>query len=216
MHHAVAAGDVDTVLSRGQEAARQAAQAGSHRQALAHYEQVVPHLALLSIAVCATAWRDRIVPWGDDALLEAKVREVGHHLVLVGPYSRFEWHHPGPALFYVLAVPYRIFGSQSFALNVAALLIATGSVVLIAWLVWRRVGAGAVWWTMALIGIYLWALGPDVLRTPWNPWITILPLLAVVMLVWSVLGGSTSAYPRRPCSGPSSCRATSGSRGRWA
>ena len=47
VHHAVAAGDIDTVLSRGQEAARQAARAGSHRQALAHYEQVVPHLALL-------------------------------------------------------------------------------------------------------------------------------------------------------------------------
>ena len=47
VHHAVAAGDVDIVLSRGQEAARQAARAGSHRQALAHYEQVVPHLALL-------------------------------------------------------------------------------------------------------------------------------------------------------------------------
>ena len=50
VHHAVAAGDVDTVLSRGQEAARQAARAGSHRQALAHYEQVVPHLAAAGAA----------------------------------------------------------------------------------------------------------------------------------------------------------------------
>lgn len=150
---------------------------------------------LLAAVACATAYRDRIVPWGDDALLEAKVREVGHHLVLVGPYSRFQWHHPGPALFYLLAVPYRILGSQPFALNVGALLVATASIALIGWLVWRRVGAGAVWWTMAVTGIYLWALGPDVLRTPWNPWITILPLLALVMLVWSVLGGSTSAYP---------------------
>jgi DNA-binding CsgD family transcriptional regulator/tetratricopeptide (TPR) repeat protein len=48
VHHAVAAGDVDTVLSKGQEAARQAARAGSHRQALAHYEQVVAHLSLLA------------------------------------------------------------------------------------------------------------------------------------------------------------------------
>ncbi len=150
---------------------------------------------LVAAVACATVYRDRIVPWGDDALLEAKVREVGHHLVLVGPYSRFQWHHPGPALFYLLAVPYRILGSQSFALNVGALLVATASTVLIAWLVWRRVGAGAVWWTMALIGIYLWALGPEVLRTPWNPWITILPLLALIMLVWSVLGGSTAAFP---------------------
>jgi DNA-binding CsgD family transcriptional regulator/tetratricopeptide (TPR) repeat protein len=44
VHHAVAAGDVATVLHSGQEAARQAARAGSHRQALAHYEQVVKHL----------------------------------------------------------------------------------------------------------------------------------------------------------------------------
>ena len=49
---------------------------------------------------------------------------------------------------------------------------------------------------MAVIGIYLWALGPDVVRTPWNPWITILPLLALVMLVWSVLGGSCERVSR--------------------
>jgi hypothetical protein len=150
---------------------------------------------LVAAVACATAYRDRIVPWGDDALLEAKVREVGHHLVLLGPYSRFQWHHPGPALFYALAAPYRLLGSGSFALNVSALLIAAASIALIGWLVWQRLGVTAVWWTSAVIGLYLWALGPDVLRTPWNPWITILPLLALVMLVWSALGGSFSAYP---------------------
>ena len=55
VHHAVAAGDVDTVLSKGQEAARQAARAGSHRQALAHYEQVVKHLSLLAPPRCRRA-----------------------------------------------------------------------------------------------------------------------------------------------------------------
>jgi tetratricopeptide (TPR) repeat protein len=44
VHHAVAAGDVDTILAHGPAAAREAAQAGSHRQALAHYEHVVAHL----------------------------------------------------------------------------------------------------------------------------------------------------------------------------
>jgi ATP/maltotriose-dependent transcriptional regulator MalT len=48
MHHAVAAGDVNIVLSSGQEAARKAARAGSHRQALAHWEQVVQHLDALA------------------------------------------------------------------------------------------------------------------------------------------------------------------------
>jgi DNA-binding CsgD family transcriptional regulator/tetratricopeptide (TPR) repeat protein len=44
VHHAVAAGDVETVLMHGPAAAREAARAGSHRQALAHYEQVASHV----------------------------------------------------------------------------------------------------------------------------------------------------------------------------
>ena len=43
MHHAVEARDVETILAVGPSAAREAAQAGSHRQALAHLEAVVPH-----------------------------------------------------------------------------------------------------------------------------------------------------------------------------
>jgi ATP/maltotriose-dependent transcriptional regulator MalT len=47
VHHAVAAGDVDTILSRGPAAAREAAHAGAHGQALAHYEHVVEHIDAL-------------------------------------------------------------------------------------------------------------------------------------------------------------------------
>ena len=44
MHHAVEAHDVETIVAVGPAAAREAAQAGSHRQALAHSESVLPHL----------------------------------------------------------------------------------------------------------------------------------------------------------------------------
>jgi DNA-binding CsgD family transcriptional regulator/tetratricopeptide (TPR) repeat protein len=44
MHHAVEAGDVETIVAVGPAAAREAAQAGSHRQALAHFESVLPHV----------------------------------------------------------------------------------------------------------------------------------------------------------------------------
>lgn len=43
LHHAVAAGDVGAVLAHGPTAARQAAAAGAHRQALSHYRQVLGH-----------------------------------------------------------------------------------------------------------------------------------------------------------------------------
>jgi DNA-binding CsgD family transcriptional regulator/tetratricopeptide (TPR) repeat protein len=47
VHHAVLAGDVATVLARATAAAREAAHAGSHRQALAHYQHVVAYLDAL-------------------------------------------------------------------------------------------------------------------------------------------------------------------------
>jgi ATP/maltotriose-dependent transcriptional regulator MalT len=48
MHHAVQAGDVDTIVAVGPEAALEAAQAGSHRQALAHIRSVLPYAGRLS------------------------------------------------------------------------------------------------------------------------------------------------------------------------
>ena len=44
MHHAVEARDFATVVAVGPAAAREAADAGSHRQALAHFESVLPYV----------------------------------------------------------------------------------------------------------------------------------------------------------------------------
>ena len=49
LHHAAQAGDVETLLAEGPAAAREAARAGSHRQALAHFEAVVPHADRLAL-----------------------------------------------------------------------------------------------------------------------------------------------------------------------
>ena len=47
LHHAAEAGDVATLLEEGPAAAREAARAGSHRQALAHFEAVMAHAGRL-------------------------------------------------------------------------------------------------------------------------------------------------------------------------
>src|SRR6266566_7457995 len=63
----------------------------------------------------------RWTPAGDWALLELRTRSVGGaHTPLLGPYSRFGWNHPAPALFLVLAVPYRLLGSRPDGFLVAA------------------------------------------------------------------------------------------------
>jgi DNA-binding CsgD family transcriptional regulator/tetratricopeptide (TPR) repeat protein len=72
MHHAVAAGDVEAVLAIGPEAAREAARAGAHRQALAHLEAVVPHAARLPAAEQAAALDD----YGWELYNAARFREA--------------------------------------------------------------------------------------------------------------------------------------------
>ena len=49
VHHAVQADDVDIVLTYAPRAAREAAQAGSHRQALAGFRAVLPHAGRLGV-----------------------------------------------------------------------------------------------------------------------------------------------------------------------
>jgi ATP/maltotriose-dependent transcriptional regulator MalT len=72
MHHAVAAGDVDTVLAVGPQAAREAARAGAHRQALAHLEAVVPYAARLAPAEQAAVLDD----YGWELYSAARFREA--------------------------------------------------------------------------------------------------------------------------------------------
>jgi len=47
VHHAVQAADAGTIISHAPRAAREAVEAGSHRQALAHFEAALPHAGRL-------------------------------------------------------------------------------------------------------------------------------------------------------------------------
>jgi len=58
VHHAVQAGDLDTILGSGPAAAREAAAASAHRQALAHYAAVVRHAQRLGAAERATLFEE--------------------------------------------------------------------------------------------------------------------------------------------------------------
>jgi ATP/maltotriose-dependent transcriptional regulator MalT len=112
VHHAVAAGEVGTILSYGPQAAREAAQAGAHSQALAHYEHVVPHLEALRADVQAQilveyAWQLYAAYRFDEAVEVAEKAAriwdrlgdrvaLGEALVAVSR-SRYMADRPGPA-----------------------------------------------------------------------------------------------------------------------
>ena len=119
---------------------------------------------------------------------------MGHHPVLLGLWSRGDWNHPGPALFYLLALPYRLSGG-SLGLYVGALIINGAALVGMA-LVARRRG-GTVFYVLTVVGCaaLVWGLGPSFVRSPWNPSIPVLPFGLVVFLCWAAACGERWALP---------------------
>ncbi len=135
-------------------------------------------------------------PAGDWSVLELRTRDVGSsNTPLLGPYSRYGWNHPGPLLFWLLAVPYRLFGQSSSSMLLSAALVNVAAIIGLAIFAWRRgrlpLAAGAI----TGVAILCTHLGPSFLRDPWNPSITALPFAFVVMLAWSAWEGDGPAVP---------------------
>ncbi len=135
-------------------------------------------------------------PAGDWSVLELRTRDVGSSATpLVGPYSRFGWNHPGPLLFWVLAVPYRLLGQSSSSMLLSAALVNVAAIVGLAVFAWRRGRLALVAATLTGTALLCTHLGPSFLRDPWNPSITALPFAFVMILAWSAWEGDGPALP---------------------
>ncbi|CAB4560305.1 unannotated protein [freshwater metagenome] len=124
-----------------------------------------------------------------------RVEDVGRHTPLVGPYSRFGWNHPGPLMYWLLAFPYHLFGDKPEALLAAAATLNALTVAALSAVAWRRGRLPLVALTMTATAILIHAMGPAMIRDPWNPFITLLPLALTVYLVWSVIEGDFWMWP---------------------
>ena len=139
---------------------------------------------------------DAYTPVGDWSLLEMRVRDVGHAWLTTGAYSRFGWYHPGPALFYALAGPYRLLGSASVGVNIAGLLVGALAVAGAALVAWRRGRLPVVIAVLLAIALLVRSFGADQLQNPWNAYVPILPFLLVLLLAWCVaVGDAWMAVP---------------------
>ena len=160
-------------------------------------------LAAALVAVCAwpivaaglaaldQEWR----PTGDWAVLNLRVEDVGRLTPLVGPYSRYGWNHPGPLLYWLLAVPYHLLGGRPVALLAATAVLNAAAVVGAIALAWRRGGAVLATATAAALALVTHAMGPELLRDPWNPYVTVLALCPFVLAAWSIAEGDRWAWP---------------------
>ncbi|CAN5910695.1 hypothetical protein BH23ACT2_BH23ACT2_26800 [soil metagenome] len=151
----------------------------------------LPALVAAAASVGAT-W----TPGADHAPIEVRVRDVSSaNPPLVGVYSRVGGNHPGPAMFYLLAGPYRLLGSQPWALLVGAAVFNAAMIALSVRIAGRRGRAGVAAATAALILSATWLLGVDFLRDPWNPHIALFPFLLAALATWGVATGSRRCLP---------------------
>ncbi len=131
---------------------------------------------------------------GDNAMNEMRVRDIGSHAVLVGPYSRDGWSHPGPLFYYLSAVPYRLLGSNTAAMLVDALLI-NGIAIAVIVATAKRWGGILLALPVALAcAMLIVSLPNGFLENPWNPYVPVLPFGAFVITTWAAACGSRWAF----------------------
>ena len=85
-------------------------------------------LLLVLAALALSRMAPSVATIGDIGVTELYVELASHARLLVGPYSRFHWHHPGPLYFYLQAPLYVATGrtgaavyAGAWAINLAAL-----------------------------------------------------------------------------------------------
>ncbi len=147
------------------------------------------------VAVAVAVQRTDIVANDDQALIDLRVRDVGAHTPLVGSYERFGGNQPGPLLFYLLALPYRLVGPGAPGLAVGSVLVTFASLAGCVLIAVRRGGALAGLWATGLLLLVLEARGVDILTSPWEPQVLLGALALLLFLIWELTAGTVWALP---------------------
>lgn len=157
---------------------------------------VIAIVALIAIVLVWLLYRLLTSDWlpiGDYRTLQLRVADVGgSETPIVGVYSRYQWNHPGPLLFYALALPYRLSGSSDIGLLIGALLINLGTIATTLWIA-ARAGRRAFVLVGFFIALLCLGMNPAGLADPWNPEFVILSVFATAVACWRVVFGDRVA-----------------------
>jgi len=114
---------------------------------------------------------------GDASLLEISTRWLFTHRILLGPYSRFIFFHPGP-LYFLLRFPlYAIFQWRSSSFVMTTAILGGLSLLGVRSVLRRCAPPGGALIFSAVLGSFLAVTGPALWLSEWNPLVIALPLL---------------------------------------
>lgn len=147
--------------------------------------QIIGSAVVVAPVFLAALARTNDARWaiqGDIAVAALRSLDIGHHTPHLGVYSRYNWSHPGPAYFVLIAPPLRIGRDHGLLLSYYMVLLKWMLTALAASLVWRRLGAWAAL-AVALSTTAVTVYGPGSIWDAWNPIVTVSIFLLLFTLV---------------------------------
>jgi len=143
----------------------------------------------------ARARSRRAYPVFDDALIGLRIHDVlSTHPPSLGAGTSFGRiaiealaNHPGPLPLYLLAPVWGLTGFRPAGLVLSLLLYHVAFVVLIAALAWRLGGDRLLVLTLAVVLLLERSFGADVFTRVFNPYLGVLPFLAMVLACWAAV-----------------------------
>jgi iduronate 2-sulfatase len=155
---------------------------------------LAPALLLLGAAAGGRGLETDLPATGDYAALELYTRLAAQGRQLLGPYSRFGFHHPGPAYFYASVPLYLLSGQRFTGILLTAALVNVVSIALILRRLGRDGGLPALLSGALVLASFLSWRGPGWLFSAWNPNVAVLPFgLALVECAAFAAGRSHAA-----------------------
>jgi len=152
--------------------------------------------ALLVVVVVVFSWKAVTLDWkaaGDLSVIRLRALDVGtSNTPLVGPYSRFQWNHPGPMLSFAFAPWARLFGSSGVGILIGAFVANLAAMFGAAWVA-RRSSKVLFFLTSIVLAAFVLLAQSGELFNPWNPFVVVLPLFAALIAAWGTFRGDRVA-----------------------
>ena len=148
--------------------------------------------------------RDGWLPDLDNAAIAARVGQIlDGHVELVGMPSTLQGevigpklvtHHPGPLLFWLLTPLYGLSGRSAAAIIVSAGFITASAALTIVVLGYRRHATRGIVVSAVAVALLERSMTTDLLVSVFNPYVSILPLVAATVCIGSIAAGDRLAW----------------------
>lgn len=164
---------------------------------------LLPVVLALSLEARDGHWRSP--PHADEAVLQIHLRQALHGRHLLGPYSQYDWYHPGPLYYYLLAPLYVLSGGATHSLFFSAGLIHAVALGLTL-AVYFRFDRSPIT-RFAFIAVLSFTLAAFLERPPlgafdaspiteiWNPLVPVLPFVLAMVVAAAVAVGHLEFAP---------------------